>query len=222
MKVQSDLFIKHNLQIPRSLSKVALDLGCGSGFQSIALEKLGYNVHAVDFSEPLLQEIRERSSTIKTYAGDLTDLSFAASLSPELIVCMGDTLTHLAAKEAVYSLIFDSFKTLAEGGALMLTYRDLSRERGLLDRFIPVKSDDTRILTCFLEDIPDQLDKVRVFDLLYERNASSSQWELKKSHYEKLKLPASIVIHWMESAGFKVHHERTASGLEIVIGRKHP
>jgi len=39
----------------------AVDLGCGSGFQSIALAHRGFRVLAVDFSERLLAELRDRA-----------------------------------------------------------------------------------------------------------------------------------------------------------------
>lgn len=40
----------------------ALDLGCGSGFQTLALAALGYNVLGVDTSEALLAELRANST----------------------------------------------------------------------------------------------------------------------------------------------------------------
>lgn len=39
--------------------KTALDLGCGSGFQSIALANLGFRVTAIDLSQRLLTELTE-------------------------------------------------------------------------------------------------------------------------------------------------------------------
>jgi SAM-dependent methyltransferase len=164
--VQLQFLTRLNLNQPQSNS-AALDLGCGSGFQSIALEKLGYHVYAVDFSAPLIDELKRKSQTVVTHVGDLTDLSFCGSVEPELIVCMGDTLTHLSSKEDVTALLLNVFRKLTQHGTVVLTYRDLSKARSPEDRFIPVKSDESRILTCFLEDISEE--KVRVFDLLYER-----------------------------------------------------
>lgn len=40
---------------------LAIDLGAGSGFQSIPLAELGFSVVAVDFCEALLSELRDRA-----------------------------------------------------------------------------------------------------------------------------------------------------------------
>jgi hypothetical protein len=63
-----------------------------------------------------------------------------------------------------------------------------------LARFIPVRADDERILTCFLED---EGDAVRVHDLLYTRDAAGA-WHLGKSSYRKLKLAPSWVAERLQ------------------------
>jgi SAM-dependent methyltransferase len=214
---QISMFTKFGLNIPNK-TKVAFDLGCGSGFQSVALEKLGYSVHAIDFSQSLLEELTAKSSTIHTYQGDLTDLSFAGDAAPELIVCMGDTVTHLASHEIVLKLLHSSYEKLEPNGSLVLSFRDLSQSRSLNDRFIPVKCDENRILTCFLEDLDPE--KVRVFDLLYEKDSNASSWSFKKSFYEKLKISPFLIVQWMRQIGYDVFHETTPSKLEVVIGYK--
>jgi SAM-dependent methyltransferase len=194
----------------------AIDLGCGSGFQSIALKQLGYDVHAVDFSASLLQELSNKDASISIHCQDMCDLSFATNLHAQLVVCMGDTLTHLTSKEQVIKLFQDVHQTLApQKGTFVISYRDLSGARCDLDRFIPVKSDDSRILTCFLED--DGPETVKVFDLLYERSAVSNAWELKKSSYVKLKLPIKWIKSQLESVGFAVTTSTLPSGLVVVV-----
>src|SRR5277367_645289 len=106
----------------------AVDLGCGPGFQSIALAELGYSpVIAVDNSRELLQELeaRRRSYEIESREADITRLdSVAPPESASVIVCMGDTLTHLPSKESVQKLFNDVFQKLAPGGVFVLSYRD--------------------------------------------------------------------------------------------------
>ena len=45
----------------RKSAATAVDLGCGSGFQSVALARLGFQVLAIDFSQRLLAELRDRA-----------------------------------------------------------------------------------------------------------------------------------------------------------------
>ena len=60
---QTELLFKAGVKRPG----VAVDLGCGSGFQSIALANLGVaRVHAFDASETPLTELRQRVGSERT------------------------------------------------------------------------------------------------------------------------------------------------------------
>ena len=79
------------------LSGVAVALGAGSGFQSMPLSQAGFKVTAIDLNHALLMELKSHATglPIKTIEDNL--LNFAKHLDGdvELIVCMGDTITHL-------------------------------------------------------------------------------------------------------------------------------
>jgi SAM-dependent methyltransferase len=210
---QVDLFRRHGIR--PSSSRGALDLGAGPGYQSIALEQLGFKVTAVDTSQELLEELGERSKSVKTHCRDIRDLSFARAQSPELVACMGDTITHLDSVDEFRSLISEAYQVLVPEGLLVLTFRDLSVPRMGVDRFIPVRSDGDRILTCFLEDNGDW---VTVTDLLHYRNGS--EWSLSKSSYQKIKLTLADAVQSAEQTGFRVQSETLPSGMNVMIGRK--
>jgi len=152
----------------------AIDLGCGSGFQSLALGEMGYDVLAIDTSEQLLGLLKERSANraIQVVCADLSKVGlFADPSTADLIVCMGDTITHLPDRGAVLDLFRSAVRILKPGGRFILTYRDLAAGKlEGLDRFIPVHSDEHCIMTCFLEY--SSLDKVVVNDLIQQRNES--------------------------------------------------
>jgi SAM-dependent methyltransferase len=198
----------------------AVDLGSGPGFQSIALAELGYSpVIAVDSSRELLGELqgRKQSFAIETREADITRLDWAAlPENASVIVCMGDTLTHLPSKESVQTLFTDVFQKLAAGGAFVLTYRDLTGELAGTDRFLPVQADDTRIMTCFLEY--KSSDAVTVHDLVYVRGDGG--WKLNKSSYEKLRLGPGWVASALHKAGFTVTQEGTAGRLVVAVAQK--
>jgi SAM-dependent methyltransferase len=213
VKRQLVFFEQHNVKgNPRA---IAVDLGSGSGFQSVALKKLGYDVYAVDLSEELLSELREKDSSIHTRCADICDLSFAKQLKPELIVCMGDTLTHLPDLSAVLKLIEDSVQALKSDGKLILTFRNLSSIPKETDRFFIVRSDENQILTCFLED---EGQKVKVTDLLHKRH--DQKWTLEKSSYLKLRIDPEMIEKQMSEFGFRVSVSKLPSGLDVVIGQK--
>jgi len=66
------------------------------------------------------------------------------------------------------------------------------------DRFIPVRSDESRIMTCFLEF--ENADSVAVHDLVHMRQDSG--WSLNKSSYRKLRLGIEWVREELSKAGF--------------------
>jgi len=201
-------------------SGAAMDLGSGPGFQSIALAELGYSpVIALDSSRELLAELqsRKRSYDIETRLADITQLDSAAvPENASVIVCMGDTLTHLPSKESVQKLFADVFQKLAPGGVFVLTYRDLTGELTGTDRFLPVRADDARIMTCFLEFRTN--DVVTVHDLVYVR--SEDGWKLNKSSYEKLRLGSGWIASTLQSAGFTLMQEGPAGRLLLAVGQK--
>jgi hypothetical protein len=210
-----ELFASHKV-LP-SGSRRALDLGAGCGFQSVPLAELGFTVTAIDLDRKLLAELEERAGGLDVTAvrGDLTDFARLAETPVELVVCMVDTLLHLESKAAVERLFEGIHAALAPAGRFFATFRDLSREVHDLDRFVPVRSDDDTLFTCFLEYEPEA---VKVHDLLYRR--AGEGWEFKKSYYRKLRLSEAWVVEALRSAGFGEVTSGRDRGLVLVQARR--
>ena len=121
---------------------------------------------------------------------------------------MGDTLTHLPDQIAVETLFARAAESLRPDGKFIATFRDYTSALAGNARFIPVKSDDDRILTCFLEYGDDHVD---VHDLLHERQGSL--WQLRVSSYRKLRLSPAWVATALGQRGFSVHIEPGLSGM---------
>jgi SAM-dependent methyltransferase len=210
-------------------SRLAIDLGSGPGFQTFALANLGFtSILAVDTSPELLAELESHRTTqpIRTALADIRSLSTLTAATPaNAIVCMGDTLTHLPTKFDVTALFQAAFNALTPGGIFILTWRDLTPELTGPDRFIPVRSDDTTVMTCFLEyTTPDT-----VHDLVYTRQPGTSAWTLNKSSYPKLRLSPDLLTTQLTQTGFKVHptlaltNSLAFGGLNAVLAlRPHP
>ena len=181
---------------------LAVDLGCGPGFQTIALAELEFSpVIAIDTSGELLDELRSHVNglPVRTEKADLRNFSaLVPTGQATVVVCMGDTLTHLQKKSDVSSLFGSVFDTLRKGGVFVITYRDLTTELFGTDRFIPVRSDENKIMTCFLEF--ETADSVVVHDLVYTRQ--NSGWSLNKSNYRKLRLGIAWIRNELSKAGF--------------------
>ena len=202
-------------QLPRG---VAIDLGAGSGFQSIPLAELGFSVLAIDFSSALLAELRERAGNlpIQTIQDDILNFSKHVDEAAQIIVCMGDTLTHLQSIDAVETLLQNAARLLAKDGRLILTFRDyVSLELHNEKRFIPVQADDSTIFTCFLEY---HKNSVEVFDLLYRKE--NEQWKLQVSSYPKLRLDKNLVLNQLTESKLTVVQNEFVNGMIKIIAIK--
>ncbi len=172
--------------LPAGAGRIALDLGAGPGAHAIALAKAGYAVTAIDTCAALLDELQARAGDlgITCVNDDVMHLRRHCPGALDVIVCMGDTLTHLPSLRSVERLFETIAEALGPDGVFVTTFRDYSaRALEGSSRFIPVRQDHARILTCFLEY---QEKTVTVYDLLHER--ADAGWTLRVSSYAKLRL----------------------------------
>lgn len=212
---QQQFFESHNL-LPHS-NKIAIDLGAGHGLQSLSLAKIGFSVIAVDFNDQLLQELHQNKEkfAIETIHNDIIQYLNKTNEQAELIVCMGDTLTHLENHFTVKTLISEMKRHLLDRGKIVLSFRDLSMELKIEKRFIPVKSENDRILTCFLEYFADH---VLVHDILHEKKDGS--WMQKVSAYPKLRLSEKEILQILTDNNLKVLSREVINGMTYVVAEK--
>lgn len=192
----------------------AIDLGAGFGMHAIPLARTGARVIAIDTSAELLRALEQLAGNLPIQAVEDDLLAFHSHITerPAAILCMGDTITHLPDRGAVESLIERAAVALLPGGVFVVSFRDYSV--ALLDdqRFIPVRSDDNRILTCFLEYEPEA---VVVHDILHQRTPEG--WQTRVSHYRKLRLSPKHLVASLESHGFSVRRETGMRGMVRLV-----
>lgn len=209
-------FFEQHAVTPRG-SRVAIDLGAGCGFQSIPLARSGFDVTAIDTDAGLLEELRRHDAgrTIRTVVGDLMRFSEYVDAPAEIVVCMTDTVLHLESTDRVSDLAARVFAALEPGGRFIVTFRDLTTTIEGIGRFIPVRSDASRILTCFLEY---EAERVRVHDLLYERIAAD--WQFSASAYYKLRIDPTAFRATLLDSGFSDVAMTLDRGLATFIAAK--
>ncbi|MBW4695981.1 MAG: methyltransferase domain-containing protein [Lyngbya sp. HA4199-MV5] len=215
LKRNQDFFRQLRIDSKRGL---AIDLGTGSGFQSIPLAELGFSVLAIDFCAALLSELSDRAKhlPIRTVHDDILNFPHYVEEPAQIIVCMGDTLTHLESLHSIQSLLLNVERALAIGGNLILTFRDYaSVELQGTQRFIPVQSDQSIILTCFLEYHEDT---VEVYDLLHRKDGE--QWILSVSSYPKLRVDRNWVCDQLQKAGLQVVQNEMINGMICLVAQK--
>ena len=207
--------------LPRALSaplhSTALDLGAGLGLHSVALAKRGFQVTAIDSCGVILEELRSYATGLSINVVDADILTFPAHVSSpcDVIICLGDTLTHLSTFEGVDTLLREAAAALSARGLFAVTFRDyVSKTLEGNDRYILVRRDEHRILSCFLEYGSEH---VTVHDILTQREAE--HWVRRVSSYPKLRLAPERVISRLEDLGLAARQETAPSGMVRIVAR---
>lgn len=220
-KVAEQRDVLRALGIGPGIGGAAADLGCGNGYQSFALVELGASpVFAFDTSAYLLQELETRNGAgiVQPVHADICE--FGSKIRPRLVqvlVCMGDTITHLPSRGAVGSVFDQAAECMVPGGLLALTFRDFSAELTGADRIIPVRSESDRIMICAL-DYSD--DKVEVTDVIYSRQGTG--WHIEKSCYEKLRLAPEWLAAELAARQFRVVRNEAVGRLHAITAEYAP
>jgi SAM-dependent methyltransferase len=200
---------------PARFGERGLDLGAGTGLQSIPLANLGYRVTAVDASPELLAELVSARPDVEVVNADLASYP-AREGEHTVVVCMGDTLPHLASVADVERVLALAAQALAPGGKLCLTFRDYaSSVREGADRFVLVRGDADRVLTCCLDY---QSERVNVTDILHERRGGA--WTMKASTYQKLRLSRDQIEGALATRGLEVTRADVTNGRVTLVARR--
>ncbi|QQE10962.1 class I SAM-dependent methyltransferase [Planctomycetota bacterium] len=212
----SAFYAKH---LPASGNEALIvDLGAGPGFHSLPLAKMGYRVLAVDLCEDLLDELdaaREDANVTAVHA-DICKYLPTLKENADVVLCMGDTLSHFESLKDVSELIRDAKTALKDEGTLILSYRDLSAQKDTAQTVIPVRSEANRIATCVLAYNGE---KVEVSDIFYNRANADSEWGMATSTYEKLIIPIDWLIGELESNQFKISFQDNQRGMLTLIAK---
>ncbi|MGA9573097.1 MAG: hypothetical protein WBS20_04020 [Lysobacterales bacterium] len=188
----------------------AADLGAGFGMHSIPLARMGFKVLSIDQCGLLLKqlELQKGTLTVKSVEDDLLCFDQHLECAPSVVLCMNDTITHLANADAVTGLIRSVADYIAEKGRFITTFRDHSKSLAGTSSVIPVRSDRNRVFTCLLEYGDSH---VVVNDMLYEWNGVT--WDFSTSSYQKLKIRPEWLAQCLQTNGFSVDRLKIPSGM---------
>ena len=107
----------------------ALDIGCGMGISTFALEKLGFEVIGVDVQEELVEKAKKIAEELgyKTEfrVMDARKLDFPDG-SFDVVALLGNPLPHLSVYD-FDKIIQEAFRVLKPNGVLFLEYADWIR-----------------------------------------------------------------------------------------------
>lgn len=213
-QTQQAIFKQFKIKPPKN--NIAVDLGCGHGLHAVSLANLGFSVVAIDFNKQLLQELKHNKGglDIDVIEDDFTKFK-TRILTAGLAVCMGDTIAHLPSVEVLLQLFKDVYERLEKRGKFIVSYRDYGVALTDEQRFIPVRSDENQIHTCFLEYFAD---RVRITDILHRKDGQG--WKQSASSYYKLRLDGALVDELLEKAGFTIDTTENINRMWYCVAKK--
>lgn len=132
-----------------------LDAGCGTGFHSLLLARLGVKVTAVDLSEAMLEKLRchaEREAlSIITVRASFQELQKRIQASFDGVFCMGNALAHLLTAEDLRLTLGNFSGLLKPDGTLVLQVLNFERILAQRPRVLNVKTDGATVYTRYYE-----------------------------------------------------------------------
>lgn len=103
--------------------RTALDAGCGTGFHSILLSRLGVAVAGVDASPAMIERARENARRLDAAVTFQTGgFSKISTLSPgpfDALFCLGNSLVHLLTDDELRGALTNFRSVLRPGGVLV-------------------------------------------------------------------------------------------------------
>ncbi|MEJ6949497.1 class I SAM-dependent DNA methyltransferase [Natronospora cellulosivora (SeqCode)] len=99
--------------------KQILDLACGSGGYSVALNSTGYNITAVDLDQKMIENLKAKENEIDAYHLNMLNIE-EIEKKFDLIFCIGNSLVHLQDNQEIHNFLQLAKNSLKEGGKLLL------------------------------------------------------------------------------------------------------
>lgn len=112
--------------------KSVLDVACGTGGYSIALEDAGHVVTSIDLNEKMIEGLRKKSLQIDSYVLNMLHIEMLKRKF-DLIFCIGNSLVHLEDNDEILKFLRACKSCLNPNGKILLQIVNYDR---ILDKNI--------------------------------------------------------------------------------------
>lgn len=106
--------------LPNPKAKI-LDVGAGTGKYSLYLEKLGYDVSAVELVKHNLRVLEDKKSRVKCYQGNAINLSIFNNDTFDMVLLFGP-MYHLISTADKTKALLEAKRVVKNGGIILISY----------------------------------------------------------------------------------------------------
>ncbi|MFA7360719.1 MAG: methyltransferase domain-containing protein [Candidatus Kapaibacterium sp.] len=183
--------------------KNAIDIGCGTGLDSVSLALNGLKVTGFDTSKLMISKARknakERNLNIRFISAPFSKVNITKSQKADLVVSLGNAFANIKEKELI-GIIKLAYSVLNEGGSFLFQVLNYDLIRKENKRIVNITSRNSNTFIRFY-DIEKKLLRFNILTInntntsdfnlisteLYEHNKIWFNRGLKKSGFKKIK-----------------------------------
>lgn len=192
-------------------ASTVLDLGCGTGKHAVELAKLGFSVHGVDISEPMLKLARQRSAgsgiATERIAWSLGDVrSFRVPRQFDIVLAMFHVASYQATAEDLSRLFETAHAHLRPGGvfAFDFWYGPAVVAMRPSERVKRVENDEYRLMRLAQPEVDANAGYVDVHYTLVARDKTRGETEVVEETHRMRYLFIPETERLLTKAGFFV------------------
>ncbi|UCE18681.1 MAG: class I SAM-dependent methyltransferase [Gemmatimonadota bacterium] len=132
-----------------------LDAGCGTGFHSVLLAKLGLEVTGIDSSTDMLKKagehIRAHNVDVRFQRATFQDMGLRRDEKFDAVVCMGNSLPHLHTEREIVLSLKNFYNVLNDKGIVVIQNLNYDRIMRTRERIVSVKKSDGTLFVRFYD-----------------------------------------------------------------------
>ena len=206
------------LHLPPRSGGTALDLGAGIGLHALPLAQRGYAVTAIDSCQALLDELTMRAQDlpIKTIRADIATFGSRITEPLDVILCMGDTLTHLPelppSKRSSRKHLQHWRREECLPQRFATTSHPRSRRSGASSWFAATRGASSPAFSSTAQSTCGST--------IFCTSAKAERWQQRVSSYPKLRLDPQWVVAKLAALGFEVRRDPGPAAMVRIVATK--
>jgi len=188
-----------------------LDTACGTGMHAIRLAQEGFTTAGTDISPEMIKhaQVNARKALVnavfKTAGfGEISDNLYKSPLFPfDALLCLGNSLPHLATPGAVRTTLMDLAACLRPGGMLLLQNRNFDLVMAEKQRWLGtqtyIEGEKEWLFLRFYDFEPDGL---ITFNIITLQRHGLEAWQERISSVKLLPLKKDLLVNLLQESGF--------------------